>query len=258
MTSEIEVQRDGAVQILRFARPQKKNALTGAMYAALSEAIESGDADGGIAAHAIFGAPGVFTAGNDLGDFLATAKGTGGLGGEVMRFIRLLPKIRKPLLAGVDGKAVGIGATLLFHCDLVYATPDSEISAPFLDLGLVPEAGSSILAPRLMGYQRAFELLVLGAAFPAERARESGLINHVVSADQLEQTVLNAAKKIAAKPPEALHLARRLLRGDVADVIGRIEEEALLFQKRLQSPEALEAVSAFFEKRRPDFSKSRN
>ncbi|MFN0217945.1 MAG: crotonase/enoyl-CoA hydratase family protein [Hyphomicrobium sp.] len=258
MTEEIEISRDGAVQILRLARRKKKNALTGAMYRAMSDAIEAGDAAPDVAAHVIFGSGGVFSAGNDIADFLATAKGTGGLGDDVLRFIRLLPKIRKPLLAGVDGKAVGIGTTLLFHCDLVYATPESDFSTPFLDLGLVPEAASSLLAPRVMGYQSAFELLALGGSFSAARARERGFVNDVVGSLELEARTIAAARNLAVKPPEALLLARRLLKGDVADISGRIEEEAVLFQKRLQSPEALEAFQAFFEKRAPDFSKSRS
>lgn len=258
MTSDIEVTRAGATQVLRFARPQKKNALTGAMYAALADAIAAGDADGDVAVHVIFGSGGVFSAGNDLGDFLETAEGAGGLGGDVLRFIRLLPKIRKPLLAGVDGKAVGIGTTLLFHCDLVYATPESEFSTPFLDLGLVPEAGSSLLGPRLMGPQRAFELLALGAPFSAERALQSGFVNGLVSKADLEAHVLAAAMKLAAKPPDALLMSRRLLRGDASDISGRIEEEALAFEKRLRSPEAREAFQAFFEKRAPDFTKVRS
>lgn len=256
MTGDIEVRSDGAVQILRFARPQKKNAVTGAMYAALSDAIETGDANRDVAAHVIFGSPGVFSAGNDLGDFLAKAKGEGGLGGDVLRFIRLLPRIKKPLLAGVDGQAIGIGTTLLFHCDLVYATPQSIFATPFLDLGLVPEAGSSLLAPRIMGHQRAFELLALGEPFSADRAAQSGFVNDLVPADQLEQRVLEAARKLASKPPEALALGRRLIKGDLADISGRVEEEALMFEKRLQSPEALEAFQAFFEKRAPDFRKA--
>jgi enoyl-CoA hydratase/carnithine racemase len=258
MSDDIQIGRDGPVQILRLARPQKKNALTGAMYKALSDAFEAGDGDAGVTAHVVFGSPGAFSAGNDLGDFLAKAKGEGGLGGDVLRFIRLLPRIKKPLLAGVDGQAVGIGTTLLFHCDLVYATPQSIFATPFLDLGLVPEAGSSLLAPRIMGHHRAFELLALGAPFSAERAAQSGFVNDLVPADQLESRVLESAKTLAAKPPEALALARRLLKGDLADISGRVEEEALMFEKRLQSPEALEAFQAFFEKRAPDFRKGRS
>lgn len=256
MTTDIEISRSGRIQVLRFARPQKKNALTGAMYAALSDALEAGDADADIAAHVFFGSGGIFSAGNDLGDFLKTAQGAGGLGEDVLRFIRLLPKIKKPMLAGVDGKAVGIGATLLFHCDLVYVTPASELSTPFLDLGLVPEAGSSLLAPRLMGHQLAFELLVLGAPFSAARTLSCGLANALVDPQSLEAVVLDAAARLAAKPPEALALARRLLKGDVSDTSGRIEQEALAFEKRLHAPESREAFEAFFAKRPPNYAKT--
>jgi hypothetical protein len=166
MTTDVEVSRVDGAQLLRLARPEKKNALTGAMYSALCDAIEKGDADSSIAAHVIIGSGGTFTAGNDLGDFLATSRGTGVLGTDVLRFVRLLPVIRKPVIAAVDGNAIGIGTTLLFHCDLVYATPGSTFATPFLDLGLIPEAASSLLMPMRMGYARAFEMLVLGAATP--------------------------------------------------------------------------------------------
>jgi enoyl-CoA hydratase/carnithine racemase len=135
MTAEVAIWRSDGVQLLRLARPEKKNALTGAMYAALSDAIEAGDADASIAAHVITGSGNIFTAGNDLGDFLATARGTGDLASDVLRFVRLLPVIRKPIIAAVNGDAIGIGTTLLFHCDLVYATPSATFVTPFLDLG---------------------------------------------------------------------------------------------------------------------------
>ena len=141
MTAEIIVARDGAIQILRINRPSKKNALTGPMYEALCDAIKAGDSDAAIRAHVITGSDGMFSAGNDIADFLAVAKQTCGLGDGVLRFIRLLPLINKPLIAAVDGIAIGIGTTLLFHCDLVYATPAAKFATPFLDLGLVPEAG---------------------------------------------------------------------------------------------------------------------
>jgi enoyl-CoA hydratase/carnithine racemase len=170
MSGEIAIWRDGGVQVLRIARPEKKNALTGAMYRALSDAIETGDADRLIAAHILIGSDGIFTAGNDLGEFLATARGTGDLGTDVLRFIRLLPAIKKPLIAAVDGSAIGIGTTLLFHADLVYATPGAMFATPFLDLGLIPEAASSLLMPRRIGYGRAFAMLALGEPVSANDA----------------------------------------------------------------------------------------
>ncbi len=257
MTADIGTSIIDGVQVLRLTRPHKKNALTQDMYCALSDAIEEGDSSPDVAAHLLFGSGGIFTAGNDINDFLATSKGAGGLGPEVLRFIRLLPVVKKPLIAGVDGPAVGVGTTLLFHCDLVYATELSSFSTPFLDLGLVPEAASSLLAPMRMGHARAFEMLVLGNAFTAERAREAGLVNAIVADDQLEIVTLAAARKLAAKPPATLALARKLLRGDPGDVLARTDAEAALFKKCLVSPEAREAFEAFLTKRPPDFSKLR-
>lgn len=254
MTNPVVIWREGRVQLLKLARPEKKNALTGEMYAALCDAIEAGDRDADVSAHVIIGSQGVFTAGNDIADFLAAGQGDGGMLQHVLRFIRLLPVIKKPLVAAVDGLAVGIGTTLLFHCDLVYATPEATFATPFLDLGLVPEAGSSLLMPQAMGHQRAFEMLVLGDAFTAERAREAGFVNAIVPAQDLEARALKAAERLASKPPEALAIARQMLRGDAHAISQRVNEEAIAFQKRLSSPEAKEAFRAFLEKRPPRFS----
>ena len=256
MTAEIAIWRDGPIQILRIARPEKKNALTGAMYGALADAIEAGDADDTIAAHILTGSGGVFTAGNDIGDFLATARGTGGLDKNVVRFIRLLPVVKKPLIAAVDGNAIGIGTTLLFHCDLVYAAPDATFATPFLDLGVVPEAASSLLMPARMGYTRAFAMLALGDPLSADDALAAGFVNAIVPASDLEATVLGAAKRLSAKPPEALAIARRLMRGDPEIILARMDDEVAAFRERLRSPEAVEAFTAFFEKRPPNFRKT--
>lgn len=255
MTTEIAIWRDGPIQVLRIARPEKKNALTGAMYGAIADAIEAGDADDTIAAHILTGSGGVFTAGNDIGDFLATARGTGGLDKNVVRFIRLLPLIKKPLIAAVDGNAIGIGTTLLFHCDLVYAAPDATFATPFLDLGVVPEAASSLLMPARMGYTRAFAMLALGDPMSADDALAAGFVNAIVPASDLEATAVTAAKRLAAKPPEALAIARHLMRGDPELVLARMDEEVAAFRERLRSPEAIEAFTAFFEKRAPNFRK---
>ena len=254
---DIEVARAGGAQILRLNRPEKKNALTRGMYAALVGALTAGEVADGISAHVIFGLPDVFCAGNDIADFLALASGNGNEIEDVMKFIFMLPVLKKPLLAGVSGIAVGIGTTMLFHCDLVYAAPNAVFSTPFLDLGLVPEAASSLLAPRLVGPQRAFELLVLGAPLSVERAREAGLVNEIVPAAQLEEKVLKVAAHLARKPPEALAIARRLLRGKQEDIVDCMTKEAQLFKSRLKSPEAREAFQAFLEKRPPDFSKAK-
>ncbi len=257
MSNDIELSRLGGAQILRLNRLDKKNALTRGMYAQLVDALISGEASDDVSAHVIFGLPSVFCAGNDIADFLALATGAGHDIDEVMKFIFILPVLKKPLLAGVSGLAVGIGTTMLFHCDLVYAAPSAVFSTPFLDLGLVPEAASSLLAPRLMGHQRAFELLVLGAPLSAERAREAGLVNEIVPAGQLEAKVLAAAAMLAKKPPEALAISRRLLRGDQKDILACMEKEAQHFKDRLKSPEAREAFQAFLEKRSPDSTKAK-
>lgn len=254
MVQGISVNSDDGIQVIRIDRPEKKNALTSAMYEGLVHAFQDGDSDPGIAAHLVCGLDGVFTAGNDIGDFLAFAQG-GGLPLEnIMAFLGLLTRIEKPVVAAVDGIAVGVGVTMLMHFDLVYATPHSVFSTPFLDLGLVPEAASSLLMPRVMGHQRAFEMLVLGEPFSAERAREAGFINAIVPGDHLHSTAMGAARRLARKPPEALAIARRLLRGDPAEVMARTRQEAELFKARLSSKEAMEAFQAFLEKRSPNFS----
>ncbi|MEZ5900182.1 MAG: crotonase/enoyl-CoA hydratase family protein [Hyphomicrobiaceae bacterium] len=255
MAEGIDVTKQNGVQIIRINRPQKKNALTSVMYRELISAFDDGDADPTVSAHVVFGLKGVFCAGNDIGEFLSFAQNGGMPLEAILAFLGKLPVIEKPVVAGVDGIAVGVGVTMLRHFDLVYAAPESFFSTPFLDLGLVPEAASSLLMPQLMGHQRAFELLVLGEPFSADRARECGLINEIEPSSGLEARALSAANRLARKPPEALKLARRLLLGDPKDVLDRIKLEADLFRERLTSPEAIEAFQAFVEKRDPDFSK---
>lgn len=238
------------VQILRLTRPEKRNALTQEMYRALSDALETGETDETICVRVILGSGGHFTAGNDIGDFLSTAKGDQGTPREVLRFIEVLPLLKKPLIAGVDGQAVGIGTTLLLHCDLVYATPRATFATPFLDLGLVPEAASSLLMPRLMGYPRAFEMLVLGEPFSAGRACDAGLVNMLVDPEALDIHVLSVAARLAKKPPQALLTAKRLLRADRSAVLDRTREEAAEFARCLTSPEARAAFEAFLARAR--------
>ncbi|MEP3673675.1 MAG: enoyl-CoA hydratase-related protein, partial [Hyphomicrobiales bacterium] len=174
----------------------------------------------------------------------------------VIRFLRTLATCKIPMIAGVDGLAIGVGTTMLMHCDMVFATTRTTLKTPFLNLGLVPEAGSSLIAPRIMGQQRAFEMLVMGEIFSADAAYRAGLVNHVVDESSLEERVMEAANKLAALPPEALHLSRGLLRGDEDEILQRIDEEAVLFAQRLKSDEAREAFTAFMEKRPPNFTKS--
>jgi len=255
MTADVEISVQDSVQVLRLTRPAKKNALTSAMYGELCEAFDKGDNDPTIAVHMITGSGGVFTAGNDLGDFLATAQGTGDLGTNVRRFVYLLPMIRKPVIAAVDGIAIGVGTTMLFHCDLVYATPASTFATPFLNLGLIPEAGSSLLMPRRMGYARAFEMLALGETFSVEQAAQAGFVNKIVASERLEETSMSAARRLASLPPEALAVTRDLMRGSQVEILQHIDKEVIAFRERLSSPEALKAFTAFFEKRSPNFRK---
>jgi enoyl-CoA hydratase/carnithine racemase len=249
MPDHIQIERHGAVQTIRMNRPDKKNALTRAMYAAMTKAIVDGDADAAVRAHVFFGVPGAFSSGNDLQDFMAFAT-TGTMGGEVIDFLIALVNAKKPLLAGVDGLAIGVGTTIHFHCDLTFATPQSFFKAPFVDLGLVPEAGSSLLAPALMGHQRAFAFLAMGDGLNAVEAREAGLVYKLVETDELETTVLKVATEIAAKPPQAMQISRDLLRMPREEVVERINLEAKHFAERLQSEEARNALMAFLTRKR--------
>jgi enoyl-CoA hydratase/carnithine racemase len=220
------------------------------MYQAMAAALQASDGSPEVRARLILGQPGVFTAGNDIADFLeAGQRGPDGLG-AVIEFLRVLVFSEKPVIAAVDGMAVGVGATLLLHCDLAYASPEAMFMAPFTDLGLVPEAGSSLIAPERMGYARAFAFLVAGEPLSAEAAREAGLINAVVPREGLEAHALGAAAMLAAKPQEALRLSRRLVRGDPARIWARVEEEGRLFAERLVSDEARQAFQAFMQKKR--------
>ena len=249
MSEHIVVERRGPVQVVRMNRPDKKNALTRAMYGAMAQALTSADADPSVRAKVILGVPGAFTAGNDLSDFLAVAQG-GEQGVEVFDFLMALAKGTKPLVSGVDGVAVGIGTTINLHCDLTFATPRTAFHTPFVDLGLVPEAGSSLIVPAIAGRQQAFALLGLGEPFPAERALAAGLIYRVVPEDRLEAEVFAAADAIAAKPPEALRIARDLMLGDRAGLVARIEEEGVHFRARLKSEEARNAFMAFMARKK--------
>ena len=244
MSDTILVHQSDGICEIRFNRPEKKNAITLDMYDRLTAALKEGEADPATRCHLLLGREGVFTAGNDLMDFMAVAAG-GDHAENAIHFLRTLASTRKPVVAAVDGLAIGIGTTLLMHCDLVYATPSVRFKTPFLDLGLVPEAASSMIAPRLMGYQRAFELLCLGEAFTAEQARDAGLVNAIVDAEEVEEIARNAARRLAAKPPEALAIARALIRGDNADILARIDEERTHFSARLKSDEARAAFEAF-------------
>jgi enoyl-CoA hydratase/carnithine racemase len=243
----VDIERDGGVIVATLNRPDKKNALTGAMYRALREALVMASADEGIGAVLVTGAGGAFCAGNDIGDFLAEsrAQSEGARAGPGGEFIRTLARFDKPLVAAVEGAAIGVGTTMCLHCDLVYAAPSARFAMPFVNLGLVPEAGSSMLVPRRFGLAVASELLLLGEAFDARRAREIGLVADVVAPEALKAHALAKAKALASKPRAALLATRKLMRGDAEALYAHMEQELAAFASALKSPEARAAFEAF-------------
>jgi enoyl-CoA hydratase/carnithine racemase len=242
VTEQVLVSRAAGVCEVRFNRPEKRNAITLAMYEALCRALGDAQADEAVRAVLLSGEGAGFCAGNDLKDFLDSPP----LSAEhpAMRFLRLLPTFAKPLLAAVHGQAIGIGVTLLLHCDLVVAARGAQFSLPFVSLGLVPEAASSLLLPRLVGTQRAAELLLLGKPFDAASAASFGLVNRVVEEGALLEEARGLAAALARQPAGALAATRRLLRGDPRDILARIEEEARLFGAQLQSEEFRAGIRA--------------
>lgn len=253
MTSQIVINQDGFVLEIQLNRPEKKNALTAPMYAALAEALAAAEQDATVRVVLFSGAGGVFTAGNDLNDFVAAPPSGGDA--PVFRFLRAVSTASKVLIAAVQGPAVGIGTTLLLHCDLVVAGQGAKLALPFVNLGLVPEAASSLLLPKLIGHQRASELFLLGEPFDAATAERIGLVNRVVADDEVLPVARALAARAAAKAPGAVRAIKRLLKSDTTNVADRMLEEARDFAERLKSAELREAVTAFFEKRPPDFSK---
>ncbi|OCJ11567.1 enoyl-CoA hydratase [Rhizobium sp. AC27/96] len=250
MTDHILIERSETaphVQIIRFNRPEKKNAITRAMYQTMTDALKAADETPDIRVSVFLGTDGCFSAGNDMADFLAFAMG-GSMGREVIDFLIALASARKPIVSGVDGLAIGIGTTIHLHCDLTVASDRSLFKTPFVDLALVPEAASSLIAPRLMGHQRAFALLALGEGFSATDAKDAGLIWKVTAPEAVEAETLALAARLAAKPPEALRIARDLMRGPPDAILGRITEEAEHFAARLKSAEARVAFEAFMKR----------
>jgi enoyl-CoA hydratase/carnithine racemase len=249
------VSESTAVSRIVINRADKMNALTRAMYTALAEAIVAAEANPAIRAITITGVGGVFTSGNDIRDFLEGRES--GPGTPVMRFLAAIATARKPVIAGVNGLAVGIGVTMLLHCDLVYAAQNSLFQLPFVNLGVVPEAASSLLLPRRVGHHRAAELLFFGDRFDAAAAMDLGLVNSLHSREALDGVVAERAAALAAKPPQALRATKELLKNDDAraEVVATMEEERVRFERQLASPEAREAMTAFLEKRAPDYSK---
>jgi len=242
---------DGILE-LRFNRPDKKNAITGAMYGTLAAALQDAAERPAVRAVLIAAEGDMFTAGNDIKDFLAMS---GGLAGAPpARFIHAIATFGKPLVAAVNGPAIGVGATLLLHCDLVYASPEASLLVPFVDLGLVPEAGSSMLLPARVGFARAAAMLLLGEPMDAEAACTAGLVNAVVPATALRDHARAKAQKLAAKPPGALAASRALMRGEPGALHAQMQLESAAFSKALQGTESREAFTAFLERRAPNFS----
>jgi len=250
MTEQILVDDEGALRIIRINRPEKKNALTLAMYGKMTEALLAANHNAAIRCIVVAGAPGAFTAGNDIGDFAQAATGGAAWNRSALSFLDALARCQKPIVAAVAGVAVGIGTTLLFHCDHVVMANDATLSTPFLKLGLLPEAASTLLAPVRMGHARAFSLLVMGRPLSAAEAKDAGLVNKIVPAAEVDSFAMNAAREIAALPPRALAVTRQLMRGDIEDVTKRIEAEGSHFAELLQSEEARTAFAAFFARKK--------
>ncbi|AZG77546.1 enoyl-CoA hydratase-related protein [Methylocystis rosea] len=244
MSEKIVVSRDAGVLRLLLNRPEKKNALNRDMYRALIAALDGAARDETVRAVVFAGAGGNFTAGNDLADFRDFAPGAETF--PALAFVRAAAAFEKPLVAAVTGDAVGVGTTLLFHCDLVYASPEARFKMPFIDLALPPEGGASLLVPQRFGMAKASQYLLLGESFDGAEAFRLGLVNAVASPEVVLDLAMEAARRLAAKPREALLAARRLMRGEPNDIRSRIDAEAALFAKALTSPEARERFAAFF------------
>lgn len=252
--AQVETERQGSVLHIVLNRPEKKNALTSAMYVALIEAVEEGEANPEVRVLVLRGNGDSFCAGNDIEDFVQKPWKDEAVP-PAERFIRAVAFAKKPVVAAVQGSAVGVGTTILLHCDLVYASADTKFLMPFINLGFVPEAGSTLLLPALIGHQRATELLLLASPFSAQRAYELGLVNKVVPADELLPTAAAAAQALAEKPANVVRLSKQMLRQHSASELDRvIREEVLAIAERLDSPETREALAAFMQKRKPDFS----
>jgi enoyl-CoA hydratase/carnithine racemase len=247
-TPNVRIERVGAVLCVTFDRPDKKNALNRAMYLAATQALRTAERDPSVSAVVFAGSGGVFTAGNDIADFLDASAEPGEF--PAFTFIKALTACETPLVAAIEGIAMGIGATMTMHCDLVYAAPGTVFRLPFVDLCLVPEAASSLLFPRRIGVAKAAEFLLLGEAFGAEEAVRLGLANAVVPACDLRGFAIERAGQLAAKPRAAIAATRRLMRGDGQEILARIEEEARLFSAAMRSDEARAAFAAFLGKER--------
>ena len=251
--TDILTHTEAGVTTITLNRVDKKNSITADMYAAMADALQAAAADAAVRVVVFQGHETIFSAGNDIGDFLN--KPPAGQNSPVFRFLHGIAAFPKPLIAAVCGPAVGVGTTMLFHCDLVYAGDNAAFSMPFVNLGLCPEAASSLLVPQMMGYHRAAEALLLGEPFMAEAALEVGLVNRIVPPTEANGVAQTQARKLAAKPLGSLVQTKRLMKmGQAAAVRQQMAEEGAQFARMLTEPAAREAFSAFMEKRRPDFS----
>ena len=254
MTEHIKIENAENILTLTFARPDKKNALTNVMYGALADALVAAETDRGVRAVVIRGEGDMFTAGNDVGEFAAMA--TGAFKGErhVARFLEAITRSSRPLIAAVQGRAVGIGTTMLLHCDFVLLAENAQLSTPFVNLALVPEAASSLLLPMRVGYARAYEMFALGETVGAKTALDLGIANRVVPLERLHAEAAAAAQRLAKLPAGSLAATKRLMRNP--DVLtAQIGAESECFDERLKTEEAREAFTAFAERRPPDFMK---
>ena len=251
---DVLISKENSILTITFNRPDKKNAITVAMYQTIADALKDAECDAGVRAILFTGKSEIFTAGNDLDDFLKNPPQS--TKSPVYQFIQNLSHATKPVIAAVSGLAVGIGTTLLLHCDFVYAADNAKFSMPFAKLGLCPEFASSLLLPLIAGYQRAAEKLMLGEAFSAQEACAMGFVNMVLPSAEVLVFAQAQAAKLVTLPTSSLQATKRLMKGkQIAAIEAKIEEESKLFSEMLLSKEAKEAFTAFFEKRKPDFTK---
>jgi enoyl-CoA hydratase/carnithine racemase len=254
MTEHIKIESKDNILTLTFARPDKKNALSNAMYGALADAIVAAETDPAARVVVLRGEGDMFTAGNDVGEFAAMA--TGAFKGErhVARFLQAIARASRPLVAAVQGRAVGVGTTMLLHCDFVVLAEDALLSTPFINLALVPEAASTILMPLRIGYARAYEMFALGETVDAKTALHLGIANRVVPLERLHAEAASVAQRLAKLPAGSLAATKRLMR-DPELLTAQIAAESAIFAERLATAEAREAFTAFAERRPPDFAK---
>ncbi|MGH8780923.1 enoyl-CoA hydratase [Paraburkholderia sp.] len=249
---DIQTEHINNVLTIAFNRPEKKNAITSAMYQTMADALVNAQSDKAVRAILIRGSIGIFSAGNDLEDFMKAPPV--GEDAPVFQFLRAISSAEKPVVASVAGAAIGIGTTLLLHCDLVYAADSATFTLPFAQLGLCPEAASSLLLPRIAGYQGAAEKLLLGEPFDAREAHRMGFVNRLLPAAEVDAFALAQAEKLAALPASSLRVTKSLMkRASLHELHTQMSEEGMQFGKMLLAPEAREAFKAFFEKRKPDF-----